>query len=187
MLRLRRRRSRSRAAVALAALVAALAGLLAPWDSSPLDGSGSAGRVPPPHGAVPARVVAVTDGDTITLTGIGRTRLIGIDTPEVYGGVECYGREASAFTKRELPPGRAVVYRVGREERDRYGRTLAYVWLRDGTFFNALLAERGYATPLTIAPNDDYARVFAAAARRARGHGLGLWSDATCGGMNRSQ
>jgi micrococcal nuclease len=131
-------------------------------------------------------VAGVTDGDTITLSGIGRTRLIGIDTPEVYGGVECYGRAASAFTKRVLRPGSRVRVRIGREAHDRYGRTLAYVWLADGRFFNELLAARGYATPLTIPPNDDYARRFLAAARRARAQQLGLWSDGVCAGENSS-
>jgi hypothetical protein len=58
------------------------------------------------------------------------------------------------------------------------------VWLRDGTFVNGLLAERGYATPLTIPPNDEYAPLFVAAARRARRARVGLWSSATCAGEN---
>src|SRR4051794_15938562 len=58
-----------------------------------------AARVAEP-GRGKARVTAITDGDTITLSGIGKTRLIGIDTPEVYGQSECYGQAASAFTKR---------------------------------------------------------------------------------------
>jgi micrococcal nuclease len=177
MTKLSRRRTRSRIALAIAILVA-LASLAASRGGLPTGGAAAGAK-----GAATARVERVVDGDTVRLRGIGSVRLIGIDTPEVYGGVECYGREASAFTKRMLPPGREVRYRVGREEHDRYGRTLAYVWLRDGTFFNALLAERGYATPLTIPPNDDYARVFLAAARRARSHELGLWSATTCGGM----
>jgi micrococcal nuclease len=122
-----------------------------------------------------AVVERVTDGDTVRLVGLGRVRLIGIDTPEVFGGVECYGREASAFAKRVLRPGRRVRYRLGIEERDRYGRLLAYVWLADGRLFNLLLAERGYATPLTIPPNVEFADRFVAAARRARRAGRGLW------------
>jgi micrococcal nuclease len=98
----------------------------------------------------------------------------------VYGGVDCYGRAASAFTKRVLTPGRVVRVRIGRESHDRYGRTLAYVWLADGKFFNQMLAERGYATPLTIPPNDDYARRFLAASRRAREAKRGLWADGVC-------
>ena len=102
-------------------------------------------------------------------------RLIGVDTPEVYGQQECYGRESSAFVKRLLPPGRRVRYRVGVEPRDRYGRLLAYVWLEDGRFLNLLLADEGYALPLTIPPNVDYADRFVAAARRARERKRGLW------------
>jgi endonuclease YncB( thermonuclease family) len=41
--------------------------------------------------------------------------------------------------------------------------------------FNELLVERGYAEPLTIPPNDEFASRFAAAERRARSRRLGLW------------
>jgi micrococcal nuclease len=123
-----------------------------------------------------ARVTRVVDGDTIRLDGLGPVRLIGIDTPEVFGGRECFGRKASAFAKRSLAPGAVVHYRLGVEQRDRYGRALAYVYLPDGRLFNELLAERGYATPLTIPPNDELAGRFVAAARRARERRLGLWA-----------
>ena len=126
-----------------------------------------------------ARVTKVTDGDTIRLGGLGSVRLIGIDTPEVYGGVECFGREASSFARWLLPLGTRVRYRIGVDERDRYGRLLAYVWLPDGRMFNRVMVERGYAQPLTIPPNVQFADVFRAAARAARGARLGLWRS--CG------
>jgi endonuclease YncB( thermonuclease family) len=132
----------------------------------------------------PSTVTHVSDGDTITLSGVGKVRLIGIDTPEVFGHTECFGRVASAFTKRVLRIGTGVRYRLGVEPRDRYGRALAYVWLDDGRMFNTLLAERGYATPMTIPPNVDYAELFVAAARRAREASRGLWSANTCNGVN---
>jgi micrococcal nuclease len=127
-----------------------------------------------------ATVERVSDGDTIRLVGLGRVRLIGIDTPEVYGRDECYGPEASAFVERLLPPGSAVRYRVGTEARDRYGRVLAYVWLDDGRFLNALLVARGYAQPLTIPPNVDFADRFRELARVAREAGRGLWGRPGC-------
>src|SRR4051794_3368702 len=40
---------------------------------------------PGPTHAHDAVVTHVSDGDTITLSAIGKTRLIGIDTPEVFG------------------------------------------------------------------------------------------------------
>lgn len=129
----------------------------------------------PPSGATRSRVTDVTDGDTVSLRGLGKARLIGVDTPEVFGGEECFGPEASAFTKSRLDEGRVVDYRLGAEPRDRYGRALVYVWLGDERLFNGLLVERGFALPLAIPPNVGMARRFAAAARRARRADLGLW------------
>ena len=54
------------------------------------------------------RVDHVADGDTITLTNGQRVRFVQIDTPEVYFGVECYGRAASKRTKQLLQLGAAV-------------------------------------------------------------------------------
>jgi micrococcal nuclease len=122
------------------------------------------------------RIARVVDGDTVHLTGLGRARLIGIDTPEVYGGVQCYGRAASAFAKRLLPPGTAVRWRWDAEHRDRYGRALVYLTRRrDGLFVNAELARRGYARTLTIPPNDAHAGQFRNLANAARRAGRGLW------------
>jgi micrococcal nuclease len=154
--------------------------LLAGCSAPPAEPVGSAA----PDETRPARVTKHTDGDTLWLSGIGKVRLIGMDTPEVYRQVECFGREASAFVERTVPLGAEVRYRLGVEERDRYGRALAYVWLSDGRMFNGLLAERGYATPLTIPPNVEYAKLFVAAARRARTASRGLWSKSTCNGVN---
>jgi micrococcal nuclease len=130
-----------------------------------------------------ARVTKHTDGDTLWLSGVGKVRLIGVDTPEVYGGAECYGRRASAFVERTVPLGSEVRYRLGVDERDRYGRALAYVWLRDGRLLNRLLVARGYAQPLTVPPNVEYEDDFVRAARRAREAGRGLWDRPGCSGQ----
>ncbi len=129
-----------------------------------------------------ARVTKHTDGDTLWLSGIGKVRLIGVDTPEVYGQAECYGREASAFVERTVPLGSEIRYRLGVDERDRYGRALAYLWLRDGRFLNRLLVARGYAQPLTVPPNVEYEDLFVRVARRAREAGRGLWGRPGCSG-----
>lgn len=134
----------------------------------------------PRQGRTSARVTKHTDGDTLWLSGIGKVRLIGVDTPEVYGDDECYGRQASAFVERTLPLGSTVRYRLGTEERDRYGRALAYVYLDGGRFLNLLLVRRGFAQVLTVPPNVEFAERFARAARRARAAGRGLWGRPGC-------
>jgi micrococcal nuclease len=145
-------------------------------------GDGTPHRFPGPARATEARVTAVSDGDTISLSGIGKARLVGVDAPEVHGGAECYGENASDYTRGALERSEEVSYRLGEEPRDRYGRALVYVWLEDGRLLNGLLVERGYALPLTIPPNVDYAERFVAAAARARRRALGLWADDACGG-----
>jgi micrococcal nuclease len=65
--------------------------------------------------------------------------------------------------------------------RDDYGRLLAYVYRRaDDVLINELIVARGYARPLTIAPNDAYRSTFVAAALAAKAADLGLW--AACAG-----
>jgi micrococcal nuclease len=112
-------------------------------------------------------------------------RLIGVDTPEVYGEDECFGRQASAFVERTAPLGTRVRYRLDVEERDRYGRALVYVWLPGRRFLNRLLLARGLAQVLTVPPNVEYADRFSWVARRARAAGRGLWGRPGCADLRR--
>jgi micrococcal nuclease len=123
-------------------------------------------------------VTRVVDGDTIEVQrgGMIDVRLIGIDTPEsVHPSepVECHGRAAAELTKRSLE-GDMVRLELDVERRDRYGRTLAYVW-DDARLFNQVLVERGFATVSTYPPNVKYVERFIAAQRRARNADRGLW------------
>jgi endonuclease YncB( thermonuclease family) len=135
----------------------------------------------PPKDAVAAKVQRVSDGDTFVAVVKGRReriRVIGVDTPEsVDPGRpdEPYGKEASDFAKRHLD-GETVRLAGDAEPRDRYGRLLAYVWLRDGTFWNALLVAEGYAQQLTIPPNVTYADLFRRLVAEARRSDRGLWA-----------
>ena len=136
----------------------------------------------PPKGAVAAKVQRVSDGDTFVATVKGRkerVRVIGVDTPEsVHPNRpdEPYGEEASDFAKHYLE-GETVRLAGDVEPRDRYGRMLAYVWLQDGTFWNALLVAEGYAQQLTIPPNVTYADLFRRLVREARRDSRGLWAE----------
>jgi len=125
----------------------------------------------------------VVDGDTLEVTGGERVRLIGIDTPETKAPdrpVGCFGQEASRFTATVVPAGTAVRLVGDAEQRDRYGRLLAYVYRRaDGLFLNAELLRRGFAQLLTIPPSVAHTDEFAALARQAREGSQGLWSACT--------
>ncbi len=128
---------------------------------------------------IEARVLRAVDGDTIEVAFDGRhedVRLIGLDTPEtVKPGtpVQCFGPRASAFTHR-VADGRRVRLEPGVEQRDVYGRLLAYAWL-GRRFLNAELLARGLARTLTIPPNDRFAPRFRAIAATAARDGRGLW------------
>ena len=129
---------------------------------------------PPSEAQLVERVI---DGDTVVVRGVGRVRLIGVDTPETVDPrrpVEFFGRQASAFTKRLLE-GQRVRLEYDRERTDRYGRTLAYVYLRDGTFANAEIVRRGYGHAYTRFPFRHLDR-FRRLEREAREAGRGLWA-----------
>lgn len=134
---------------------------------------------PTPGESGSARVERVVDGDTVILSDdLGSARLVGLDTPETVkpdAPVQCFGPRASAFTKRVLGAAGRVRYRVAREPVDHYGRSLVYIWLPDGRFFNAMLVRRGYARPLPYPPNTRYAPLFQRLAEEAARRGRGLW------------
>jgi micrococcal nuclease len=137
-----------------------------------------------------AAVVYVDDGDTIDVRlddRVERVRYIGIDAPEIaHDGLEAArGGEEAARLNRTLVAGRRVRLEIDREERDRYGRLLAYVWVGD-TMANLEMVRRGYARALTIPPNVRYAASFAAAEAEAHAAGRGLWSEDPKGARERS-
>jgi micrococcal nuclease len=144
-----------------------------------LFGGGSDGIGPESGERGWARVDRVVDGDTVVLSaGLGSSRLVGVDTPETVKPdtpVQCFGPAASAFSKEVLGDARRVRYLVAREPVDTYGRSLVYLWLPDGRFFNALLVRRGFARTLPFPPNTRYAPLFQRLAQRAARAGRGLW------------
>ena len=127
-------------------------------------------------------ITDVVDGDTITV-GRGwrstKVRLIGVDTPETVHPekpVEFFGPEASEFTKRQLDGKKVRLEFESSTQYDDYDRLLAYVFLLDGTLFNAELIKQGYARVIAPSPFHRY-KEFRLYEREARVAGLGLWAE----------
>jgi len=123
-------------------------------------------------------VSRVVDGDTIEVSpdvdGIREVRLIGVDTPETYGGEEPLGPEASSFATSALT-GERVALELGEERVDPYGRALAYVWTSQESMFNSRLLADGLAQVATFPPNTRYVDRFEEIQADARAAGIGIW------------
>lgn len=116
----------------------------------------------------------VVDGDTIVVTREDqkfKVRLIGVNTPESVSPDAAKntleGKKASDFTKERLPKGTKVYLEFDQERTDKYGRTLAYVWLSDdynpGDYsdfcaynFGAVLLQNTDCQAVYYAPNGKY-------------------------------
>lgn len=128
-------------------------------------------------------VVRVIDGDTIVVAANEKVRLIGVDTPETVHPnktVQCFGKDAKEFTRRmvEHKSIRLVLDQsnAAGNHKDRYGRTLAYVYFDDGTMLNAELIRRGYAHAYTRFPFRHVVE-FRQLERTARRQAVGLWAS----------
>ena len=129
-------------------------------------------------------VIRVIDGDTFIADDGSQKgliiRLIGVDAPESRNTgrkkIGYYGQQSKDFLKKLLD-GRKVRLEYDVSRKDKYRRTLAYVYLGDGTFVNAELVKKGYAMIMTVPPNVKYADKFVKLQRRARNSKKGLWSE----------
>jgi micrococcal nuclease len=142
------------------------------------------------------RVQRAVDGDTLLLTNGERVRLIGVDTPEVHESKKLHrdaertgrdietikelGKKASKFTK-SLVDRKEVRLEYDQanahiKNRDKYGRVLAYVYLKDGTFVNAEIIRQGYGFAYTLFPFR-YMEEFRRCEREARENERGLWGE----------
>lgn len=146
--------------------------------STTTDGSGNSGPVRRHSGIV----TKVTDGDTlrVRIAGVGERsiRILGIDTPEVYGARECGGDAASAAMARLAPVGSRVRLESDptQADRDRYGRWLRYVSSR-GLDVGREQIRRGMAQTY-VYRNDSFrrTRAYLRTEKAAQGRQRGSWA-----------
>lgn len=131
-----------------------------------------------------ARVVSVTDGDTLTveINGVNeRVRLIGINAPEAG---ECFAAEATAEL-RSLTVDTTVRLVIDQSNRDDFGRLLRYVFVDAGArgtiFVNEVLVTGGFAIANRYAPDTARADELDVAQEVAQAAERGLWSPGACG------
>lgn len=143
-----------------------------------------------------AQIVKVVDGDTFEIRYLGKiekVRLIGIDTPEAHANAKAVkdaartgadikviveqGNDAKDFVKQLVPDGTPVRVEVDVNERDKYGRLLAYLYFEDGRMINEEIVKAGFANLMTYPPNVRYRERFADAYRFARANRKGLWKE----------
>ena len=137
------------------------------------------------------RVSWIYDGDTLLVDGVGKIRLLGIDTPEALASqrdrfyrkqfaigpqrLRSISRQAKKFNI-EMLTGVQVQLVTQAQERDKHDRLLAYLYLPDGRLFNRTLLEKGLATVFRryqFSFKDD----FLAAEALARASEIGLWQQ----------
>lgn len=128
-------------------------------------------------------VSEVVDGDTVLLdTGLV-VRLIGIQAPHLALGrpdLEDWPKgEAARAALAGIVLNKPVLLRYGGADRDRHGRTLAQVYLTDGSdrWVQADMLAAGMARVYTFPDNRACVSELFAAENRARAAGVGIWSD----------
>lgn len=121
----------------------------------------------------------VIDGDTVILTDDRHIRLIGINTPETgHDGrpAQPGADQAYNYLNSLLHTNKTIKLHYDQQHLDRYKRTLAHLFLEDGTNVQALLLDRGLATTLTIPPNLAFVDCYDASSAKAQTHRIGLWA-----------
>ncbi len=138
--------------------------------------------------------IKIIDGDTIEINLDDQTlkiRLIGIDTFEIIKSDKAYkqayqnsftideivqkGKQSKEFLQELLKNKTEIFLEYDQEKKDDYDRILAYIWTSDTQMINMQMVCSGYATTLTISPNDKYTDKFELCLEFAKQNSLGIW------------
>lgn len=129
------------------------------------------------------RVSEVIDGDTIRLEDGRRIRYISVDSPELSKGEkedECFAQEAKRLNEK-LVLGKKIRLEFDTNEMDRFGRYLAYVYLKNSPqeeiFLNEHLLAEGRGEFQLDTVNLRYQSVLIKAAETASQEKKGLWGS----------
>jgi micrococcal nuclease len=131
-------------------------------------------------------VIKAVDGDTLEVSGgcADKVRLLYIDTPETVKPktpVQCYGPEASNYSKTRLTEGTKVFLQSDKEASDQYGRSLRILYFEKDDLdniqksYNYELVTKGYGIAKFYSPNKKYQSDMLQGQEIAKRQNLGLW------------
>ncbi len=123
------------------------------------------------------RVSRIYDGDTLFLENGQIVRLAGINTPEIegkYRHAEPGGEQAKKWLIKRLG-GKKVRLQLDIQKKDRYGRTLAYIFTQEGDNVNVELVRQGLAFVNIYPPNLAHAQALQMAQALAEAEHRGIW------------
>lgn len=156
-----------------------------PASSAPTDTTSPTGAVTAvgvPESAVAATLLQVVDGDTIRVRmsdgNEEKVRYIGIDAPEIAhedSAGEYLGDEATDHNAELLASG-PLYLQTDVDERDDFGRLLAYVWAGQ-VFVNERMVADGFARAHNYPPNTARQETLWTAHDAAREAGVGIWGS----------
>lgn len=135
---------------------------------------------------IEVELVETVDGDTAKFKMNGAqitVRFLGINTKETVHpeiGEEEWGKEASDFTKEKLKNATKIEleFDSSADEKDKYDRYLAWIWIDDELLQN-LLVENGLAETYMLQNNYKYAGMLQESEETAKNNKLGIWSEET--------
>lgn len=116
-------------------------------------------------------LIKLADGTEVNLLGVSCPKLDETDTARLAVAREAFAFTTGAVLNREVRLEYEPAHLV-----DGNGRTLAYVYLRDGSLLNAELIKRGYGNAFTrygFSLSNDFNKYELAAKRNQ----IGLWED----------
>ncbi len=135
--------------------------------------------------ADPFRVRTVLDGDTLVLADGRVVRLIGVNTPELNKKKkgkkkkrsEPYAKQAKKYVAALIGKNNPVYLYEPGDEKDKYGRSLAHVFLLDGRSLANELLDAGLAFRIAFDSGALFQSCYEEAEHRARSASARIWSS----------
>lgn len=127
-----------------------------------------------------SRVVSIIDGDTLMLENGLEVRLVGLQAPKIALGRKNFKEWPLGYEAKEvlsaIALGKVVTLYFGGREMDRYGRTLAHLFLEDGTWVQGEMLKNGMARVYSFEDNRSVVSQMLEEEKEAFNARRGIWS-----------